>query len=318
MKNKFLFAILLFIFLAPSVHAQTADTSIVIQPSTTEITVSPNQKIAKTFSIINRSNFSVTLNLVVKDYRQVSQNGKLEFYDATSQQASTWLIPQFLQIGLKPLETKDIGFVVSVPKDFSGGGHYGAIVFQPADNNSVNVNTANNFGELVLLTVTGSNVKSAATIKSVNLSTGSIQPGNSVDFNFKMQNTGNTQFDTQGKLVLKDWLGKEIGNYNVGQLIVYPGTSRLFQWRWNGVPAMGLYNASVMLTNPGISNKFNSVDGIWFIIFPWQAFLAILLAMGLVFVLVKYRKEIFLRMREIFWRRNENPVSIPVKKISAK
>jgi len=312
MKKYYTAVLFLFIFLpinlnllAPkTVQAATSDTSVIIQPSQIEITASPDQKLARKFSIINRSNFYVKLKLIVKDYKQVSNTGKIQFYDAKMEPASSWLIPQYLEIGLKPLETRDVGLVVSVPKDFSGGGHYGAILFQSADNSS-NVNTAD-FGELVLMTVTGSGIKTTAIIKSFSLWTaGMFQQGNPVDFNFKMQNSGNTHFDAQGKLVLQDWLGKTIGSYNVGQLTVYPGTNRLFVWRWNGTPSFGIYKASVLLSDPSLNNQFRTVDGLWFVIFPWTAALSILLLVAVIFMVVKLRKKILSRL----------PVRIPVRSV---
>lgn len=289
--------------------AATADTSVVIQPSSTEVTASPGQKIAKSFLIINRSNYYLQLKLVVKDYKQVSDNGKIEFYDAASQKASTWIIPQYLEIGLNPLETKQVGFVVSVPKDLSGGGHYGAILFQPVT--GTQSLGPDNFGELVLLTVTGTNVKSAAVVKSVNFWTGFMQQGNPVDFNFKMQNTGNTQFDTQAKLVLQNWLGKEIGNYNIGQLTVYPQTDRVFQWRWTGTPFIGIYKAEVMLSDPGANNTFKPIDGEWFVIFPWEMTLIVLAVAVIVFAFARYGKKFY-----SFANSKIETISVPIKRTS--
>jgi len=305
-KKKIIIALLIFISVAQFAKA-ASDTSIVIQPSSTDISASPNQKLAKNFSIINRSNFSVTLKLAVKDYKQVSDSGQLQFYNATKESAAEWLVPQYLQVSLKPLETKDIGFVVNVPKDFSGGGHYGAILFEPV-NNTQNI-SMENFGELVLLTVTGTGTKASAIVNSVNFSTGLFQQGNPVDFSFKMQNTGNTQYETQGKLVLKDWLGKEVGNYDLGALTVYPKTSRLFQWRWNGTPLIGIYQANVLFSNLNTNNKFSPVDGMWFVLFPWEAVLAIFAVCAIIFATVKYlasKKPL---------RKFDGIISVPIKKI---
>jgi hypothetical protein len=321
MKTKIIILALLFIFLPvnlnflvpASVQAQAvSDTSIVIQPSKTEVTASLDQKLARSFSIINRSNFSVNLKLVVKDYKQISSDGKLQFFDAAKEPAATWIIPQYVQIGLRPLETKQISFVVSVPKDFSSGGHYGAILFEPVGGNANNINMSN-FGELVLLTATSNTMKTTAIVKSVNFWTGMFQQGNPVDFNFTMQNTGNTHFDAQAKLVLTNWLGKEIGNYNIGSLTVYPKTSRLFQWRWSGTPMFGIYKADVLIANGALNNKFTSVDGKWFILFPWPIASIIFLASVLVFAAVKYRKNI-LAFRLSKWIKIERKISAPLKR----
>ncbi len=314
-KNfKVLLALIIFLFvnltfLVPSLTLAASDTSVVIQPSKIEVTASPDQKLARSFSVINRSNFDVTLMLVVKDYKQISEDGKLQFYNAATEPAASWIVPQYLQIKLKPLETKDVGVVISVPKDFSGGGHYGAILFQPVGN-AGNIVTGN-FGELILLTVTGSDIKTSAVVKTVNFWTSGLQQGNPVNFSFKMQNVGNTHFDTTGKLVLRDWQGKEIGNFNVGQLTVYPKTYRTFKWQWSGTPSIGIYKAEVMLSDPS-TQKLKLVDGEWFIIFPWVATLIALFAGCLVFTAVKFRKSIakWLIFRRIYEKMHNKSVLI--------
>jgi hypothetical protein len=272
------------------------------------ITASPGQKVSRSFSIINRSNFPLTLKIIVKDYRQVLEDGKIEFYDAEIEPASSWIVPQYLQIGVQPLETKQIGFVIDVPKDFTGGGHYGAILFQSVPGTH-DLGTSN-FGELVLLTVTGNDLKVAATAKTIDFSTGFFQAGNPVDFNFTMQNTGNAHFNSTGRIILKDWLGKETGNYNVGNLIVYPGTTRLFQWRWTNTPPFGLYKAEVWLSDSSSSDAaLKLIDGRWFILFPWQWTVGILLAILAIFALVRFRKA-FSASKIMHWRAKDNKVKI--------
>lgn len=309
----FIFLPLVAAILFPSVSFAASDTSIVIQPSKIEVTASPDQKIARSFSIINRSNFNVILKLIVKDYKQVSEDGGLQFYDSKTEPANLWIVPQYLQVGLKPLETKEISFVVNVPKDFSGGGHYGAILFQPVGDTS-NISTSN-FGELVLLTVAGSGLKTSAIAKVVNFSTGIFQQGNTVDFSFKMQNTGNTHFDTQGKLVVKNWLGSDIGNFNIGQLTVYPNTSRVFTWRWNGTPSLGLFRVEVLLSSSASGQNLKSVGSAWFIILPWQVLLIILLVGVAIFALIRYREKV-LKLLGVVYNTYGRETKIKVRHLS--
>lgn len=285
----FLFFAALGLFSATLIKAAT-DTSIITQPSSIEISASPGQKLARTFSVINRSNYYVKFKVVVKDYRQSSENGNLEFYDNKIDPASEWLIPQYLEIGLKPLESKDVGIVVNIPKEFGGGGHYGAVLFQSEGGAAVD---NNNFGTLVLLNITGANIAPSAIAKTVSFGTTPFQQGNPVDFKFRVQNVGNTHFETQGKLVLKNWLGKEIGNYNIGQMTIYPKTVRLFTWRWNSTSRLGIYKAEVWLADS--SNKSKLADGAWFILFPWPVALISLAAIALLMIFVRFRKYILSR-----------------------
>jgi hypothetical protein len=304
MKKLFLTFLFFSIIFAPFalVNATTSDTSLVLQPAKTEIVANAGQPVLKTFIIINRSNFYLKLKLDVKDYKQKSDDGTLEFYDSKTEPASTWLIPQFTEIGLKPLETKSISFVVKTLENFSSGGHYGAILFEPIGN-TPNLSTGN-FGELVLLTSTGGS-KASAVAKNITFGTTGLQQGNPVDFNFKIQNTGNTHFDTSGKVLVKDWLGNTIGNFNTGALTVYPGTTRVFKWRWQNTPGLGIYRADVSLADPNSSNP-RLINGMWFVIFPWQITLAILLTLLAVFLILKYRQTI----ASIFKRRT---IHVPIK-----
>ncbi len=281
--------------LTASFSKAAQDSSIIVQPSRFEVNATLGQKISKRFSLINRSNFNVSFKVVVQDYKQKSEDGKLEFYNAESEPASQWLIPQYVQISLKPLETKDVGFIISVPDNFSEGGHYGAVIFEAIDDNQ---NLAlGNFGALVLLTVNGNDAAVAATAQTISFSTNLVSSGNTVDFKFKAKNEGNTQFSSTGKLVLKDLFGKEVASFDVGRLIIYPNTSRLFEWRWTDTPSFGAYRAQIMLADAS-GNNLKSAGGSWFIIFPWQITFAVILLLAATILVIKYRRNVF---RKISW-----------------
>ncbi len=291
MKNYFYFIVLLSIsiFWGQHVMADSQDSSIIVQPSKIEITASPGQKISKTFLIINRSNFYVSYKVIEKSFRQSSTDGKLEFYDSITEKASDWLVPQYLQISLKPLESKEIGLVISVPENFPGGGHYGSIIFQPV-NQSVN-NSQNNFGALIMLTVTDGNTKSTAIGNIMSFSAGGLNQGNNVKFSFNIQNTGNTHFDALGKLAIWNIFGQKVGDYDAGQLTVFPGTSRIFKWQWGDAPKFGIYKAEILLADDPKTLNYKSVQSAWFIILPWQLSLLIIFAVLTVYLILKNLKK---------------------------
>ena len=71
------------------------------------------------------------MKLFVKNYKAASKNGDIEFTDGqTGFEMKDWIIPEFLEINLKPFETKTINFIIRVPENAKSGGNYGAIVFE--------------------------------------------------------------------------------------------------------------------------------------------------------------------------------------------
>ena len=258
--------------------------SIVVQPAKTEVTGRPGQNIKESFIVINRGNSTVKLTLSVKDFRITDENGKMEFFNKEQEPASDWIIPQFVEIGVTPLQTKKVEFIVSIPKDISPGGHYGAIILETKEENS---SQTKKFGTLVLLTVLGKDAVSGGKISDFSIS--KAQDQDPIKINLSLQNSGNTHLTTQGNIIFTNWKGEKIGEYNPGELTVFPGTTRNFSWEWRDHSLSGFYTAEVKLTNSAKPDqKLESKN--WFLVSPidiWLSFLFALVIAACVFLVKK-------------------------------
>ena len=255
--------------------------TVVVEPAKMDIQIWPGQKVKKTFVIVNRSNLPIKLKTSISDFKTIGEEGKIELYNKEQEGAAGWLIPQYLVIGLKPLESKSFDFYVSIPENFSAGGHFGAITLSPT-NESLKFNSS--LGILINLTVAGKDATSGG--KVIDFSTSGFQKGEPVSFNLKLENLGNTLLRTKGFISIKNWQGKEIRRFNIGNIAVYPEETRSFQWQWNNTPWLGVYKAELNLENVNaLEQKFTEAKQ--FAIFPWQFALPVLL-LGMISVLFLY------------------------------
>lgn len=289
----FLLSAVLFSLSAADQSRAAETKSLVVQPAAIEIKGQPKDNIKKSFTIINRGDLPVRLKLVPKDFRVVDEKGTIEVYEKSDQSMKDWLIPEFLEIYLKPLQTKDIQFIVAIPDNASAGGHFGAITFEPADSSSLA--QKGNFGILVLTTVTAPGTQVFTGGKIVNFSSAIFQEGNPIKFNLTMHDLGNTNFTTQGTITIKNWRGKEIAKFDTGQMYTYPGINRRFVWQWTNTPSFGFYRAEVSLTNSN-KNSQQFSQGYWFFVFPWKEAVGTMLGLAAaLFVLASWRDKIFSR-----------------------
>ncbi len=281
-----------FFLCAPLAAKAVADSSIVAQPAKVEISLQPGQKTKKTVMAVNRSNSFAKLKVYVKDYR-VDSYGKVELYDKLPINAVKWLVPQFSEISLMPLESKAVQFIVTAPEDMEAGGHYASIVFEPENSQATGQNKT--FGELVLLTIAKEGITTG--LKLDNFSIGALQNPNPIQLDLNIKNMGNTHFTAKGSVAFTDIFGRQAEQFDLGELLVYPENSRNFSFKWNSHPLFGIYKAKATLTNPLEQGK-NFTSEKWFVILP--ASMPVMIFAGILCLLVLALVVFaFLRLRAI-------------------
>jgi hypothetical protein len=299
LSSIFLLALFAGLFQTPVEAASTKP--LTVSPGKIEISGMPGQKIKSSFVLSNGGNLPVRMKLSVKNFRQSDEKGTIDFYnsaDASSDDASVVdmgkvLIPEFLEIGLKPGELKQVNFIVSIPDNIKSGGYYGAILFESANDQSIG--PKNSFGGLVLLTVLGGEGQAAAGFEASNFRADKIQQKGPARFSLAVNNPGNTHIDATGVISIKNWRNKEIASFDIGSQPVYPGEKRIFNWSWNKKPNFGFYRIEAQIAPLGHEDqKFSGTT--WFFAFPWALLPTSLVVAGMVIVagfLFLGRKKIF-------------------------
>lgn len=264
---------------------------LVVLPEKIEMYGKPGQKLLSQLTIKNRGNLPVRMKVLSRDYRIVDENGKIEFYEDQDHGMSRILVPEFLEVSLNPSEEKVVKFLTVIPQDVASGGHYGAILFEKANEKSYG--PKNSFGTLVLLTVISESGRATMVGKVDSFNPASrIQGAGPTKFDLAMSNAGNTHFQTEGRLVISDWRGREVADLKLGKQIVYPQTNREFRWNWKNNPGLGLYRSEIILTSLGENPQtFSEKD--WFVIFPWLGVLYVALGIlaAVIVGLLLYRRR---------------------------
>ncbi len=277
-----------FAFLNSNVQAK----GLTLSPVKIPINILPGKKYKANSQISNTGDFPVRMKLIVKNYKVIDKNGALEFTnEQTGFEMQNWIIPEFLEINLKPFETKTINFIIRVPENAKSGGHYGAIVFEGKNSEIKN----SDFGILIL-----ANVKKEEEIKQGHFASFDIpfiSEYSPIDFAIKIENTGNVHFLPEGKIEIFNIFGKKITEAELKNDYIYPSSTREFTSRWRKKNLSGIFKAKINVEYNGEQIEATK----FFIVFPWRLILFGAIAIITLFVIWKrYKKDISIRLLKFF------------------
>lgn len=301
---SFIFLLALFAGLLQNPAEAANAKPLAVSPGKVEISGMPEQKIKSSFVLSNGGSLPVRMKLAVKNFRQSDEKGILDFYngadilsgDTGAIDMGKVLIPEFLEIGLKPGETKQVNFIVSIPDNIKSGGYYGSILFEPANDQSVG--PKNSFGGLVLLTVLGGEGQAAAGFEASDFRADKFQQKGPARFSLTIDNPGNTHINATGVVSIKNWRNKEVASFDIGSQPVYPGMERIFNWSWNKKPNFGFYRIETSIAPLGHEDqKFAGTT--WFFAFPWPLLPTFFAVVGAAFL----AGFIFFGRRKFFFSR---------------
>lgn len=277
-----------FAFLNSNVQAK----GLTLSPVKIPINILPGKKYKANSQISNTGDFPVRMKLIVKNYKVIDKNGALEFTnEQTGFEMQNWIIPEFLEINLKPFETKTINFIIRVPENAKSGGHYGAIVFEGKNSEIKN----SDFGILIL-----ANVKKEEEIKQGHFASFDIpfiSEYSPIDFAIKIENTGNVHFLPEGKIEIFNIFGKKITEAELKNDYIYPSSTREFTSRWRKKNLSGIFKAKINVEYNGEQIEATK----FFIVFPWRLILFGAIAIITLFVIWKrYKKDISICLLKFF------------------
>jgi len=262
-------AIVILTLHSPDQTLAATEKPLLIIPEKLELNGTPGQKIVRKLTVINRGTAPVVMKVLTMDIKSVDATGRIEFEKQNYQSMSNWLIPEYLKIGLNPLQQKEVRIIVSIPENANSGAHNGAILFEPTEGEYAG--PQNRFGALVLLNVAGGNGQATISPSVTKYNTPWLASSGPANFEMMLKNSGNSNLKGTIHFSVRDWLGREIFKQDISGALIYPESERNFKWKWGNNLAIGLYRSSAEFTTTGQNEKFGSSD--WFIIFPWSILL---------------------------------------------
>ncbi len=268
MKKKFLTKliaplILLFTsFLLPGSLLAQSSLTLAITPPLIKINMDPGDNWSSYIKVVNDNPQPLTAYVQTLDFKS-GENGGVEFIKNQDKGAETKIfLSQWINIEPGPFQipafqSKEISFVIRVPKDAEPGGHYAAILVgtRPPEANSGSgtaINVASQISSLILLNIQG-DVKEQGWIRE--FSTGKdLYQKPEVDFKIVFENTGNVHIQPIGDIRIYNMWGKERGIIPVNQNTqfgnILPESKRTWEFQWKGGDSfleMGRYKAELLL-----------------------------------------------------------------------
>src|SRR5260221_7076142 len=208
----------LLILAAPAIAANSASgagNGIKVSPVTTNVTVEPGKSQNVTVYLQNVTGTTATFQVLINDFIANGDESGTPALLLNGQYAPSHSLKRFVApidpLTLKAGERKSVNVVITVPKDASGGGYFGAVRFLPvaSPGGSNNVTLSASVGSLILLRVPG-DIKEQLRLASLEVrhgekgDAGTFFTGNKgLVVVARFQNSGDVQEQPFGKILLE-------------------------------------------------------------------------------------------------------------------
>jgi len=247
-------AIFLLLFLAfhlfpPSASAQGG---IKVWPARVELTIGRDETVAQVVSVENQSDAAIRMCVYVMDFR-IGKENDFVFLEPgeESYSCSRWLSIGETDFELAPGENKAVAVTISVPQDVEPGGHYAALLFetvQPQPDQGFSVTINSRIASLFYLTIPGvTEADVVAKAEIVSLSFPGWAVGGPVKIAVLVRNTGNVHLDIATKAYLYGLWGRKVGELDLGQTVILPGSERIVEGNWEKTPFLDRVKANIMI-----------------------------------------------------------------------
>lgn len=272
-----------------------ADVALVVSPPSFDIEVKPGETIQKTIKITNSNKQSpIDLKVGVSDFIVEDDQGTPIIVNPEASGkylASPWFSLESERLTLEKEETKTLSVVISVPEDALPGGHYSLIYFSPLESDkpvSTGPSIESNIGSLFSLTIAG-DIKYDALIKEFDASQRLYEYG-PIDFTATLENQSDTHITPIGKIVIKNMLGREVGELTLDKTNIFPFMARSFTAKWDQIWGLGRYSAELIFTY-GSGSVASRVIEFWILPYRLLAAIAILL-LALLGITISVRRHL--------------------------
>lgn len=223
-RKFFLFIIVFIIFLLASISPVYSQWTISLNPMLVPVELSPGDKVAVSFMLINESTtakpaqFKVYPSDVIEDrsgsYKPIKKG-------PSSYSAANWItIEESSQFELGPMEGREILAIISVPRGVYGG-KYAAVVFElipeeaPLGERLGGTVFSQQLVSVIEITITGRKVTPKAHISSLEVKSTGEDPEyreqygeNGLIFSGSLTNDGNIHVFGKGSLIIRDSTGR--------------------------------------------------------------------------------------------------------------
>ncbi len=308
----------LFIFLSvtPSVFAQ-GTAGVGIRPATVNERMDPGEVRQFNIQLTNLSNIDQTFFLTKRDILGVRDGNVPIFAEETSNRTgyeiSDWITLDRTEVFIPANGTESVNYILEVPVGAAPGSHFGSVMVsvEPPEIRSSGASIGYEVANIITIRVAGE-ANDSASIRQFATSK-FIYGETKVDFEARIENSGNTLVYPTGPLEVFNMFGKRVAmlQFNETNAAVVPrivdGTTVLSEgvktfnitWEDEGI-GFGRYEAllSLVYGDEGKKDTISSTVSFWIlpmnIVGPAVAVLLVLLAVVYIFIRLYVRRSVAL------------------------
>ncbi len=258
-----------------------AQNDFIVEPGKTEIFVNPGESVTKSITITNRIGKTVKFKLTTEDMVGTNDSQspiKLLGDEKGPYSLKNFIQPEISEFSLDLGERITIPVKVSIPLDAEPRGYYGALIVSnepevlgdgQSKETEGKARLVSRIGSLFLLRINGEGNESGSLedfkIIGPNKAFYENRPKG---FEISFKNNGNVHLVPHGKIIIRNILGKDIGEIPVDAYFSLPDSIRYREILWQEGTGLGRYTANLSLF-PGYGNE-NEEASVSFWIIPWK------------------------------------------------
>lgn len=264
------------LFLSGATSAVEKDRGLLVTPLRDYITVDPGKTGAYKIGVANLTHEPMDVTLYTEQFSVANYTYDYKF----DEPKEDWIKLQATQLQLTPGKSKEVPYIISVPKDASPGGHYFTIFAAAKVDGGKEIRAA----VVLYVTVSGDLIQTSA-IEKENIP--AVSFGGNIPFKLDVKGTGNTHFFIYVSGRLETWWGSASAPEAAHLLL--PNTTRTVGSEIASPVLPGIYKA---VYGYRAENGHRTERSKWIVYLPlWSVAIPLGLA-WLIFLIVKRRRRL--------------------------
>lgn len=309
LQNKILLLFFVATLLVPQFLLAQGGLSLSVSPTLFEMSAEPGRTWNSAIRVININSFDLELEATVVNFVPRGEDGTATYLPLLDEEQANDSLAAWIDIGSKttfsvPAEqTVSLPLTIRVPENAPPGGHYAAVLIgtksisTPSGQSAVE--TSQVVSSLMFLRVAGE-IDESAKIRSFR-PTKALLDTPEVEFELRVQNSGNVHIQPRGDIRIYNMWGQERGVIPVNRKSLFgnvlPNSVRKYVFGWTGewsVSDIGRYRVEAFLSYGENGRQSLSAETHFWVV-PWKPLLFILGGLLLFFWLLSWAVRAYIR-----------------------
>lgn len=244
------------------VSATNGRTEMTLSPAKVTPELKKGQTYKGEFSLYNTGEVDFKAKVYASPYEATNDGYKLQ---STSDRSllHKWVKFDKTEFEVKAKSSVQVHYTIEAPKDLPNGGQYGLIFAETINNTPTKtsgVAVTSRVGMLVYASTDGQN-NFAGELHDVKIPFLNI--GSKSEFSFKAKNSGNTHYNVNGEVTVKDLFGNNKFALQKNGITALPGVDKKVDFVWEQSPLFALMK--VNLKGSGLDRKIDETRTVLFI-----------------------------------------------------